>query len=254
MISPISAFDLNGSIHFSVDDVFSSFVRAAESNTALLDQPLFSFLKRLHESYGASTDLYVFLEGAGGSRKLSLSSLPNRIFNELSSQTWIRLGPHARSYGDRPYLAEQSQNKEFISAILQQIDRVDRVNSKSEVVRFHYFSELIDISPFLIASGVKGIFFTDKAMSSYHLPENEIRDLRDNGYVVFGDLYCIASMIRAENFLRRGGKYQIRRKAAQCLENFGFVTLFTHECELVNPDLQDLIIDVFEEIVAIRSG
>lgn len=84
-------------IHFSVDDVITSFENLTKNESkykSVFDEPFFKYIKSLHDEFGAKISLYCFYEKDG----FSLADCTNKFADDFSSSSnWLKFGFHALS-------------------------------------------------------------------------------------------------------------------------------------------------------------
>lgn len=135
----------NGFAHISFDDVcycLNDITVNANTYTSIFNNRFFSMLKRLHDTYGATFSLFVFLRDATTGEKATGWTLANttaKFKNEFSANSsWLKFGLHASSknsnYGSASAETASSDYQEFVTNIvrissLSNIDRLPRLGN-----------------------------------------------------------------------------------------------------------------------------
>lgn len=82
-------------IHFSVDDVITSFENLTKNESkykSAFDEPFLKYVKLLHDEFGVKTSLYCFYEKDG----FSLADCTDKFAADFSSSSdWLKFGFHA---------------------------------------------------------------------------------------------------------------------------------------------------------------
>ncbi|MCC6510960.1 MAG: hypothetical protein IT423_17795, partial [Pirellulaceae bacterium] len=185
--------------HFSVDDVLNCLLEISEA--APFQQPLMQFYKQLNDLYGAPVDLYLFYRLGTDVNSPSLSDVPSGVRSWLLEAPWLRFGPHAVDPSTPPHSQTVAEQLAFCEQIYANISRLAGGNSKSQWLRFHYFSECYELADYLSGHGVTTLLTTDKPATSYRLPANHTQQLGRDGITRFNNINFVRSHIRIENLL-----------------------------------------------------
>lgn len=82
-------------IHFSVDDVITSFENLTKNEKnykTAFDEPFFKYIKSLHDEFGVKISLYCFYE----KDDFSLSECTDKFSEDFSlSSDWLKFGFHS---------------------------------------------------------------------------------------------------------------------------------------------------------------
>lgn len=234
--------DMTGpAYHFSVDDVFDSLAGPMDGGQGLPDQPVIRFLLDLAQAYGTETDLYVFLRDPSDKGGRSLWDLPDAACAELDGLDGVRFGPHGLDAEVPPYAQSLEDQERMIGEISSALARFCRPEKLCRWVRLHYFSECYEIAPVLRARGVEALLMTDKPAITYRLGERHKAALADKGWTTENGLYFIRSHMRFESCVAEGlTAAEVCRRVEEIIACFGFVVLFTHEIDLLDPRVRDL--------------
>jgi hypothetical protein len=226
--------------HFSVDDVFAAFF--ADPREAGKDGDILRFLIALGADFGAVSDLYLFHEAEAKGARHSLDDLPSDRRAWLAEQDCLRFGPHAFDYETRPYEQSPAEQEQTFGALLASIDRFARPEQRSPLLRLHFFSECIELAPWFRARGVRGLFLTDKPAVTYRLDKAHRARLIRDGWTDADGFAFLTSHLRFERRLADGATHEaVIAEALVAVRRHGFVSLFTHEVDLRNPELRAMI-------------
>jgi hypothetical protein len=238
-------------LHLSVDDVLGSALEAGARPERFFEQPLFSFLRQLHEGWGARLDLYLFLEGDVGGARRRLSEVPASVRAELEPLEWLRFGPHARDYQTPPYAQPIDDQIQVFEELYAEIDRLAGPSRRSPWVRLHSFSESLGIASYWRQQGVSTLLLTDRPVVSYHLAEDTRDRLAARGRVELDGLSLVRSHERLE-FLARAGLSEaaLRRRLDAHVERHGGLVVFSHEQDLGSEPVRQMARLVLDHAVA----
>jgi hypothetical protein len=224
--------------HFSVDDVFECLIDATENYASVFQQPFFKFLSRMHQSYGAHTDLYLFNRAPVAGRMRSLAEVSERFRGQFQEATWLRLGPHALEYEVAPHTQTPDEQIATFDEAHREIERFAGAGKTPGFLRLHFFSEAFELGTYFRQKGVHTLLLTDKPVIAYRLDEDKRRQLRREGRLTHANLNLLQSHLRTENLVRDNADTDaIRRRLAQTVSQYGYVTLFSHEIELKRDDV-----------------
>lgn len=226
-------------LHVSIDDVFPALIQASQTGRRLFDHPFFAFLRELHNQHSIEVDLYLFYEGEVAGIPCSLQEVSDRFKLEFQQSPWLRLGPHGLNTATPPYEQTLAEQQCAFDRIYSEIERFAGSDNLSTLLRLHYFSESFDLDKYWFAKGVTALYFTDKPAASYHLPEQMVCKLKKHGVVTYSpQLQIRRSHFRIENLVNLDAK-EISRAMADTLNQFGFVSVFSHEYECSSEQVRN---------------
>ncbi len=224
--------------HFSVDDVFKVLIEVSDSKQDLFSHSFFSFLMELNNNFGTNIDLYCFYQQEVKGKMRTLKEVSDRYKNILSENTWLRFGPHALDDETHPYRQSHKEQKKIFREIYEEIDRFVGKESRSSIVRLHYFSESFELADYFKQNEVLALLTTDKDAISYKMPEKEKQDLKENGITKYEGINFIRTHLRSENLADANfSEDQIYASVEDILKAYNFVACLTHEYELVRPEV-----------------
>jgi hypothetical protein len=167
----------NDYLHFSFDDVaycILNLVNNGASFNSLWDEPFFSMLRRLHDTYGAIFSLYIWdVE--------NLANIPSKFKAEfMASSEWLKFGFHSYTEGslaDTSYNDAKTQYETFVNYIFS---KIGGVNSVDRIPRLNYFAGNVDALRALRDAncGCIGFLNTDDTRNAYYLTQEELTYLR----------------------------------------------------------------------------
>ncbi|PJE64581.1 MAG: hypothetical protein COU90_01955 [Candidatus Ryanbacteria bacterium CG10_big_fil_rev_8_21_14_0_10_43_42] len=228
--------------HFSVDDVLDALLQVSETEQELFSHPFFAFLKELHDTHGITVDLYCFYQESKDRNKKTLADVSDNYQSIFKANPWIRFGPHALDYETAPYAQTPEEQIGVFDAIYKEIDRFAGAEARSLWVRLHYFSESFELADYFHENGVTALFTTDKDAMSHRMPEEVKVSLRATGMAEYKGMQFIRTHFRAENFANENADEKVIKKdLSEVLKKHGFVTMLTHEYELVRPEVREVI-------------
>ena len=225
--------------HFSIDDLAKTLIEASDTGRGLFAHPFFSFLEQIHDEFGTRMDLYLFERTDMAGRVRSLAEVSEALREDFASADWIRLGPHAKDYGTAPYAQTPEEQIAAFCSIFREIDRFAGVERRSKWVRLHYFSEAYEAAPYLKSAGVQALLLTDKEVAAYRLEETARLELRDKGTIAHLGLDLARSHLRVEDLIGPEWTWPKVQAALEApLQRYGYLSLFTHECELDRQEVR----------------
>lgn len=232
--------------HFSVDDVFDSLIEVSDRKQKLFDNPFFSYLKKLNETFGTQVDLYLFFQKKINGRLRTLGDVSDSVRREFEKNPWIRFGPHALDYGTAPYNQSPEEQVKIYDKIYNEIYRFSGRKNLSGWVRLHYFSESYELRNYFKEKGVEAIFTTDKDRITTRMPEvNE--ELKEKGFSYYKGLGLIRSQIRIENLAnKKVSKEELKEIVKDHFQKYSHLILFTHEYELERKEVREITRDVLK--------
>lgn len=225
--------------HFSIDDVFTSLIEATQGYENLFDHPFFKFLNELHRHHGINIDLYLFFEQEKNSIIYNLEDVSDRFKSELQNAKWLKLAPHALNMAIAPYQQSPERQIEVFDKIYAQIHRFAGANKCCSTLRLHYFSESYQLYEYWKTKNVSTLLFTDKPAVSYQLPKPQRIQLAKSGSVSYKNLNIRRSQFRMEN-LTHLKQTAIKSYITMKYQAHGYLTLFSHEADLISPQVRDL--------------
>lgn len=188
----------NRSVHLSLDDCSSCFNHlVTQSYTSLFDEPLFNYLKNLHEKYNICVSLYVFTD--------NFNVVSNIYATEFKANSnWLKIGYHALNNTDNlnsvSYTEAQERYNNFINNAIRICgtnDIIDRFPRLANYVAPSYcINGLIKAN-----NGIIGLLSADDDRLSYDLETDENNYLNNNNefYSQYSHLFYIKSNLRLEN-------------------------------------------------------
>lgn len=163
-------------IHFSVDDVITSFENLTKNESkykSAFDEPFLKYVKLLHDEFGVKTSLYCFYEKDG----FSLADCTDKFAADFSSSSdWLKFGFHALNPN---YKFDGGGYKIFV----KQIERITgSKNCIAQTLRLDYFeggkSSILNSSYKNTEYGIKQLLCADSSTrNSYFLDENQKQEL-----------------------------------------------------------------------------
>ena len=228
--------------HLSVDDVFVSLAEVVDRDIGLFDHPVFTFLQSIHERFGIDIDLYLFGEGEASGHRRTLGDLAGQLHDELCEVPWIHFGPHALNYETRPYDQTLEELIMTFDSIYEQIDWLSGKTARSRCLRLHYFSECFEAIPYLRSKGIEVLYLTDRPAVSYNLPATQTTLLQESGAVVVDGMSLQRSFPRIESLVTLDlSNLKLATMLRDYVQLYGYVALFTHEINLADAKVRDLI-------------
>jgi len=226
--------------HFSVDDVFDSFIEVSDSQLPLFEHPLFQFLKNIHEECDANISLYLFYQKEIHGRMRTLAEVSDANKHILRINPWLQLGPHALDYNTPPYAQSPAEQTKVFDATYAEIERFAGSEGRSKWVRLHYFSESYELAEYFRTKGVTALLSTDKEAISYRMPASARKRLRDEGAVNHEGMTFVRTQFRVETLVRERmpAPDEVWTILESLLTRLGYTVMMTHEYELVRPEVR----------------
>lgn len=173
------------SYRFSLDDNIFLFADLSEQTYAsLFDQPYLKFLRELHSEYGAKIQLNCYFETEG----FCLRDMSGKYREEWEENAdWLRLSFHARKDDPpNPYAeADYQELYQDCNMVQEEIRRFAGEKTLDLYTTLHYCQAAPEGVRALRDCGIKGLvglFGTaEKPQSSYSLPEDVCRKIRETG-------------------------------------------------------------------------
>jgi len=225
--------------HFSIDDTFNFLKDAHIQKINIKNHPIGKILYKYSIEHGLVTSLYCFKQQKLNDKNSLVYEFFNKnLFNEIKD--WIKLGYHGKDSSSPPYKME-------IINLIQELDEFySHIKNKkyliSKFLRFHYYSEMHEVSSKLNEYDIKGLFTTDKNQIAYRLNDNCKKELINYGHTNFNQLKFISTHFRIENFyFQKLTRKQICKLIENKLNKFGFIIIYVHEYDLYNNQTLDYL-------------
>lgn len=211
-------------VNFSIDDSIQVFKNLYENDyNSIFDEPTFSYLKYLHDKYGAKFNLYVFYE----IDNFSLNQLDSKYKNEFEQNSeWLKFGFHGLN-PDSDY--SDNDIKYDYDLTITSLKNVVGEKSLTNVIRLSFFKGSQNNLNYLRNSNypIIGFFAADTDdREDYYLNSEQNIELfnKDIYYDKENDLYFYNTDLRIENISFSIKKYQVFQD--------DYLVIFTHEFEL----------------------
>lgn len=181
-------------IHLSFDDVESCFKDLAEhisTYTSIFDCSFFSFLKEMHEKYGAKFSLYCF------TLTDSATAIGTKFADDfISNSNWLKFGFHSYAQGKNKSGYDAFINDIFaLGMTSDSIDRLPRLDG--------YSCSLVNVKEIRDTDcGIVGLLSSDDNRASYYFSDNQNSYIRANGKLVdyTNGLICYSTNFRLDWF------------------------------------------------------
>lgn len=129
-------------LHLSVDDVIEPLRSLFEGRYASVwQQPIFSYLRHLHQRFGAAFSLYAFHQGGAGG--WSLDQANDRHAAEFAAaSTWLRFGFHAQDASSRygPGANHEQYAAQHYADVMAALLRMAAPEALDRAPRVHYYT------------------------------------------------------------------------------------------------------------------
>jgi len=228
--------------HFSIDDVIDSLIEVSYSSNDFFSNSFFKFLDTMHSKYNVNIDLYCFYQKNILNNSITLNELSNKHKKIFLKNKWLRFGPHALDTETAPYTQSPADQIQVFDSIYKEIERFSGSSSKSELIRLHYFSEAYELSNYFQTKNVHSLFTTDKPAISHRMNEKVKFELNKFGHTVFNEICFVRSHFRIETLVEQNLSHdEIINLLENYLSTFGFVTFFSHEYELIRPEVREVL-------------
>ena len=148
-------------VHLSLDDFSEAFASLSETEMAsVYDQPMFHWLKAMHEATGAKFTLYAYARA----KTWKIGDVPPRVWKELATSGWIKVGFHA--------LRPESQNEDLaeLREAFADFEKAVPPELRATALRLHYYNAPREAIPFLREHGVRKLLSAHDDRISYSLP------------------------------------------------------------------------------------
>jgi hypothetical protein len=240
----IETKELNGQTrwyHFSVDDVFDSLIEITDNNVPLFEHPTFKFFKSMHTMYGARVGLNLFFQKEINGKIRTLREVRD-LSAELQEAGWIYFGPHALDFETAPYSQSPQDQIKTFDSIYEQIYRFAGKEFCAKFIRLHFYSESYELAEYFASHGVEALFSTDRPAGSHRMPEQIAHDLISHGRAEYRGMNFIRTQFRIEFFVDEQRKEKdLIELFKVSLDQYGCIILYTHEYELVRPEIIEMM-------------
>ncbi|WP_320165391.1 hypothetical protein [uncultured Trichococcus sp.] len=240
----------NKLIHYSVDDIFKSFLNLSNNDyDSIFEEEHLSFLKKLHDKYGINVSGYVFFEDG----EYNLTDIPNDYALEFQENSdWLKFGFHSLN-AETNYENENTQKaKEDYEKVIKELTRITGGESAIDTtVRLHYYAASDEaIEGFQTAElGIERLLSPEDQRLAYNLDEEETSYLYQYDYFNLNGLEYIKTDVRMENLDNPEDYYD---SFIQQEELNGILAVFTHEPFLIDSEIQNKtyqLLDLFETYI-----
>lgn len=221
--------DFKDKFHFSIDDVFHSFMDLEFQKIKIHDHFILGRLFKNYETKGLVSSLYCFNQKKIGNRLLKLNNIlnPNILQKE---HKWIKFGYHAKNFDTAPYNMEVNHLKRDFNKFYKFLNYKKIF---SQYLRFHYYSEMFELHQELSNKNIKGLFITDKSKMAYRIDKQGKKNIKDFGYCNYSKVLFIRTQFRIENFSKCNlDRKQIIELFETQLKKYGFIIVYVHEYDL----------------------
>lgn len=228
--------------HFSIDDVIDSLIEVSNPSNNFFSNSFFNFLDILHCKYDVNIDLYCFYQKNILNNSITLNELSDRHKEIFLKNKWLRFGPHALDTETAPYSQSPDEQIQIFDLIYREIKRFSGSSSESKLIRLHFFSESYELSNYFHTKNVHSLFTTDKPAISHRMNEKVKSELNNFGHTIFNEICFVRSHFRIETLVEQNLSHDdIINLLEGYLETYGFVTFFTHEYELIRPEVCEVL-------------
>ena len=215
--------------HFSVDDVFKSFIEITDKNIKLKDHWFFSYLSKINKKYNIKIALYLFFEGKVNGKIRNLTEVRD-LRKELKGN-WIFFGAHALNTKIPPHKLPIKTQKSQLKKIYREITRFAGRKYFARKVRLHEYSESYELNKDLKNYNINTLFTTDKKIGAHRLPTKNKNDLIEKGITIYKNQKFIRTDFRVEDMAKNSISRNINN-INKILKKRKFLTIYSHEYEL----------------------
>lgn len=210
-------------IHLSIDDVICSFeLLTSKRPDSIFEVPLFSFLRKMHKSYGVVFSCYCFFMRCG----FDLSQCTRSYREEfVANADWLRFGFHGYSGVENYQLHDIDESKRQYEETMRNLLEIVGKESIDDFPRIHFFQASNEFIAYMSSHPeypVTGLLTADDDRLSYGLSEANCKRL------IGGNRLCIDGVC----YLRTSCRFDYL-KPNRLLRLFrirgGQIVLFTHE-------------------------
>lgn len=229
-------------IHFSVDDIFQSFVNLNENSyKSIFEEEHFGFLKELHDKYGAVISCYVFFEN----EEFNLHDITDKYANEFKENAdWLKFGFH--SLNKHTNYADTTKNEISVdyAKTIRELERITGSNkSIDSTIRLHNYAANDDAVAELVKIGVESLLGPEDKRLAYNLNQEETSYLFRYDYFNSNHMNYFKTDVRIENLKDLNKFYG---DFAKDFETNTTLIIFTHEQRLREIEMQQKINELFE--------
>jgi hypothetical protein len=240
---------LKNTFHFSVDDVFDALLEVTDDQLRLLDHPFFCFLQQIHDDFDTKIGCHLFYQKKlnGNLRTLKeVSSVKDQL---PANNPWLFFAPHALEYETLPYAQSVEDQIQTFDKIYREIDRIAGSHVYTQFLRLHYYSESYEVADYFRTRGVKALFATHREVGSYRMPHHVARKLLEDGYANYQGMNFIRTQFKVECLPDENvTSSQVMKQIADAYDKYGFITFYTHECDMMNEKGRDMARLMFDAV------
>jgi len=240
-------------VHISFDDVILSLENISENNyNSIFEDGFFSYIKSLHDQFGAVFSLYVFYENDDGT--FNLSQVPDTFSNEFEENShWLKLGFHSLNSDTNYQNSSMEQAKEDYELVIDELTRITgNEDSIDRVPRLHnYAASEESIKGFKQSElGIKGLLGPDDKRIAYDLNNADTSYLYTYDYFMKNNLSYFKTDFRLENVENISTITSDYFNNESPQKSNDLLTVFTHEYLLEDdPDLKNKLTKVIKASV-----
>lgn len=185
-------------VHVSIDDCIDCFEDLKNNQgryESLFSQPLFLFLRQLHDDYGGKFTLYCFKEKVG----FDMSQVPSKYYSEFSNNSdWLRIAFHGiRGMGHKPEELLDNELEKAYSFFCG----LPFIYQKASILRLERFFGSSKQIAYLKSKGVKTFLAADDERISYDLDDVANKELIKEGRLYRNGINYLRTNIRIENII-----------------------------------------------------
>jgi len=226
---------LKNTFHFSVDDVFDALLEVTDNQIPLFDHPFFFFLNAMHREFDAKIGCHLFYQKNINGKLRTLKEVSSLKDQLTGDNPWLFFAPHALEYETPPYAQSVEDQIQTFDKIYREIDRIAGSHVYTQFLRLHYYSESYELADYFRTRGAKALFATDRKVGSYRMPDHVAKQLLEDGYANYQGMNFIRTQFRAEFFANKNvTSSQVMKHIANAYQKYGFITFYTHECDMMN--------------------
>lgn len=231
-------------MHVSLDDFIIAFEDITKNESkykSIFDNDTFSYLKDLHDKYGAVISCYSYYENDDAS--FNLSKCTNKFAKEFEENSdWLKFGFHTYNGSKNYEKTSSDEAKSDYNKVISELLRITGSESCiDKVVRLQNFAGNEESIEAMIntENGIEGVLGADDKRRSYYL-NNE-----DNSYLYTYDYYEVNNF----EFFRTDLRMELINDIDKELEKVkndseyenkkDILIVFTHEWQLVNEEIKE---------------
>lgn len=231
-------------IHISLDDFITAFediTNNMDKYKSIFENDTFTYLKKLHDNYGAVISCYTYYES--DDKKFNLSQCTDKFAEEFEANSeWLKFGFHTLNGAKNYENTSSEEAKEDYDKVITELLRItgsDKCIDK--VVRLQNFAGNEESVQAMKNTdyGIQGVLGADDKRRSYYL-NNE-----DNSYLYLYDYYDNTGI----HFFRTDLRMELIDNIDETLEEFytntefeeknEILIAFTHEWKLGEEDIRE---------------